>query len=175
MLFILSKLSDEIFHSDDRGNPAPSFATTLCTIIRGNKNLVLYKSDWWLIIKDVDHINKINHLFYFSGNIWWSIPSWGASMAFFKKNQKERRLENFDLRDTTFKKFRVLIIVHVNLCLSMYNGNKCIKPMKKRNHPTYDKTINGFRNEKIRIAKIFKDILKIVEKYSDQNNKIKWK
>ena len=57
----------------------------------------------------------------------------------------------------------------------VYTCNKIWEEMGKRkeNYPKYEKIINGFRNEKIRIAKIFKDILKIVEKYSDQNNKIK--
>ena len=57
----------------------------------------------------------------------------------------------------------------------VYTCNQIWEEMGKgeENYPKYEKIINGFRNEKIRIAKIFKDILKIVEKYSDQNNKIK--
>ena len=59
--------------------------------------------------------------------------------------------------------------------LHVYNCNEIWEEMgkKQENYPKYEKIINGFRNEKIRIAKIFKDILKILEKYSEQNDKIK--
>ena len=57
----------------------------------------------------------------------------------------------------------------------VYNCNEIWKEMgkKKENYPKFDKIINGQRQDKIRIAKIFKEILKIVEKYHDQNIKIK--
>ena len=43
----------------------------------------------------------------------------------------------------------------------------------KENIPEYEKIMTGNRKEKILIANIFKDNLKIVEQYQNQNSKIK--
>ena len=44
---------------------------------------------------------------------------------------------------------------------------------RKENYPKFERIKNGQRKDQIRIAKNFKEILKIVEKYHDQNIKIK--
>ena len=60
---------------------------------------------------------------------------------------------------------------HVNNC------NETWEEMgeKKEKCPKFDRIINRQRKDKTKIAKIFKENSKIVEKYHDQNIKIKWK
>ena len=57
----------------------------------------------------------------------------------------------------------------------VYNCNEIWEEMgeKQENYPKFDRIKNGQRKDQIKIAKIFKEILKIVEKYHDQNIKIK--
>ena len=56
--------------------------------------------------------------------------------------------------------------------------NKCNKILeesgrKKENIPKYDLIMNGMRKEKLLVAKIFEENLKILEQYQNQNSKIK--
>ena len=55
---------------------------------------------------------------------------------------------------------------HIYICNEILK----VSGRKKENYPMYEKILNGNRKEKIQVAKIFKENMKIIEIYKQQNN-----
>ena len=59
---------------------------------------------------------------------------------------------------------------HIYSCIEILK----ITGKREEKYPEYEKIMNGSRRDQLKIAKIFKENLKIIENFQDRNRKLKW-